>query len=375
MGFADWWNNLWKSPAQKGQTSNVKSRFSTGSSSSSGRRGGGGSFGPAPAKSSGGVARAPSGSNPKSSSTLSAGEWSAPAGNPGGYVDSGGWGGNGGGGGGGGGISSAQAKVNKEGKDRANRENAATKANVDHQLALLAGFAKSRDTKLGSIQTALTSSDKILLDGYGRTLGSLRGNILDNDKAQGDNTYSNVANAIRERQDISNEVASQGGGETDVLRAQLSALRNYTSNQGETNRAFHDTLRSANNSITSLNTETGTSRNNLYNQAEADREAAHANYNNQMSDTWTQISNIENANTNVDSDSSAAYKKTQPNAAKEAAKFVGSAYKRRIAPSDWSKWAGKGDTEDRTLTSSNRAAAVNLGGPLQRPEGATLRKW
>ena len=157
--------------------------------------------------------------------------------------------------------------------------------------------------------------------------------------------------------------------------SQLAALRNYTSNQSETNRAFHDTLRSANNSITSLNTETGTSRNNLFSQAEADREAAHANYNNQMAETWTQISNIEAANTNIDSDSSNAYQKTQAKAAEEAKKFTGNAYKRKSAPKDWSNWGGKGSTEERALTSSNRAAAVNLGGPIQRPEGATLRKW
>lgn len=373
MDFMKWWNKNVVNPIIR-RFIPTQTRYAGG--------GGGGGYsggrgGPARStQSSGTSARAPQGS--QGGGGLSAPQWS------GGWSDGGGGGGGGGWGGGGGGWSdggaaaaaaAAQAKANAEGKARSDRENAATRANVDHQLALLTGFAKSRGTKLGNIKTALDSSDKILIDGYKKSLGSLKGNILDNDKAQGDNSFANVANAIRERQDISNEVASQGGGETDVLRAALASLRNYTANQAETNRAFHDTLRSANNSITSLNTETLTSRNNLFNQAEADREAAHANYNNQMAETWTQISNIENANTNVDSDSSNAYIKSQPDAAKEAAKYTGASYKRAKAPANWSNWSGKGTTEERNLTSSNRAAAVNLGGPIQRPEGATLRKW
>ena len=314
------------------------------------------------------AARAP---QAPASAGLATTNWSAPAATS----SNTGWGGDWGGGGGGGGISSAQAKINAEGKARSDRENQATLDQVKHQEALLGSFAKSRDTKLSNIATALSTSDKNLLAGYDKTLGALRGNLLDNDKAQGDNSFANLSNAIRERGDISKEVASQGAGETDTLVAQLASLRNFTANQAETNRAFFDTLRSTNNSITSLNNETTTSRNNLFQQAEADREAAWANYNNQMAETWTQIANIENANTNIDSDSSNQYYKYAPGAAAEAAKHAAASYKRQAAPAGWTEWANKGKTEERAVTSSNRAAAVNLGGPIQRPEGATLRKW
>ena len=165
----------------------------------------------------------------------------------------------------------------------------------------------------------------------------------------------------------------QGAGETDLLRSQLNALRNYSANQGETNRSFFDTLRSINNSVTSLNTDTATSRVNLFNQAESDRESAWANYYNQVADTWTQIGNIENAG-NVESASTEGYRKQYGSAADEAAKATGSSYTRQTG-NGLTDWEGKGKAEERQLNSGNRAASVNLGGPVKRAEGATLRKW
>ena len=47
----------------------------------------------------------------------------------------------------------------------------------------------------------------------------------------------------------------------------------------------------------------------------------------------------------------------------------------KAAPGGYTDWAGKGKSEERSLTSSNRSATVNLGGPQKRAEGATLRTW
>jgi hypothetical protein len=284
-------------------------------------------------------------------------------------------------GGGGGGVSAAEAKADakeakakKEAKDRSRRENEATRALVDQQVKLSGSFGKQRDTKLKNVSTTYASGDSNLLKGYSQALGGLRSTAKDNDRSEADSTFQNVANAMRERGDIIGEISNNGGGETDVLRGQLAALRNYTNNQNEVNRSFFDTLNSINRSITSLNVDTTTSRNNLWNQAEADRESAWANYNNQQAETWTQITNIENANTNIASDSSEAYKKLQPGSGKKAASYAGSSYAKKTN-TKLDTWKGKGAAEKRKLTSTNSAATVNLGGPMKRAEGATLRKW
>jgi hypothetical protein len=282
---------------------------------------------------------------------------------------------------GGGGVSAAQAKADaekakaeKEAKDRSIRENAATKALVDQQVKLSGAFGKQRDTKLGNISRAYSASDSNLLKGYSQALGGLRSTAKDNDKSESDSTFQNISNAVREREDLLAEIGNNGGGETDVLRGQLAALRNYSANQNEINRSFFDTLNSINRSITSLNVDTGTSRNNLFNQAESDREAAWANYYNQQADTWTQITNIENSNNNTDSSTSVAYKKTQPNSGAKAASYAGQSYAKKTN-SKLDAWSGKGGAENRKLNSTNRATTVNLGGPMKRAEGATLRKW
>ena len=275
----------------------------------------------------------------------------------------------GGGGGGGGGSYNAAARASSR------KQNEATAALVDQQRQLIDAFANQRDIKLANIARAFTDSDARLLDNYRTALAGLEGTRANNEKAEADASFSNVANAIRERGNILAEAAANGAGESDLLRAQLQALRNFSNNQGEVNRSFYDTLQSINNSVTALNNDTATSRTNLYNQREADREAAWANFANQTADAWTQIMNIESANTNVDSDTSEAYNRRYADAGAQAASAVRNSYSRKAIPAGWTEWEGKGSTEDRRLVSNNRAAMVNLGGQTKRPEGATLRRW
>lgn len=270
-------------------------------------------------------------------------------------------------------AAAALARANAAAKASASRQNENTRSLADQQHALLASFGTQRDKKIGNIQNGLQLANEILLQSFGSALEGLRGNLADNDKAESDSSFSNVTNAVRERQDILGEVASQGAGETDLLRAQLQALRNYSSNQGEISRSFFDTLRSVNNATAGLRSDTKTSKTNLFQQAEADKESAWANFYNQQADTWTQIGNIENSNTNVDSDSSVGYAKKYTDAAAKAAEATAGVYNKQGLPSDWNDLGG--GKADRELTGGNRAATVNLGGKQKRPEGATLRKW
>ena len=274
-----------------------------------------------------------------------------------------------------GGISAAQARANSAARSASSKQNDNTKALVAQQRSLIDAFGKQRDVKLGNITQAFQTSDATLLENYRKALGGLEGNRLQNEMAEGDQSFSNIANAVRERSNIADQASSQGAGETDLLRAQLSAFRNYAANQGEVNRSFNDTLQSINNATTSLNGDTTTSRTNLFSQAEADREQAWANYANQTADAWTQIANIENSNTNIDSDTSVGYNKMYADAGSQAAAAVQNSYKRNAIPTGWTDWKGKGEAKERQLTSSNRAASVSLGGATARPEGATLRKW
>lgn len=265
-------------------------------------------------------------------------------------------------------------KANEAGKASSQKANENTRALADQQYGLLGSFATARDTKLGNIADQLNLQESVLLSGYRSGIGNLRGSEADNEKAEADNSFSNVANAIRERADLLAEAASQGAGETDLLRAQMQSLRNWSANQNEVNRAYHDTARSIVNAFNSLNSDTFNSRANIYNQAESDRESTWANYQNQVTDTWTQIANIENSNSNVDSDASTAYHKAYAQAGTEAQKAAAASYKKDI-PTGLDEWDGRETTQARALSSSNKATSINLGGAQKRPEGATLRKW
>jgi hypothetical protein len=279
-----------------------------------------------------------------------------------------------GGGGGDGGAARAAAAARASARSASRQQNENASRLAQQQRGLIDAFASQRDVKLGNITNAFQASDSLLLKNYQTALEGLMGTKRQNEMAEADASFSNVANAVRERQGVSEQAASQGAGETDLLRAQLQALRNYSSNQGEVNRSFHDTLQSINNSVGSLNSDTASSRTNLFNQAEADREQAWANYANQAADAWTQIMNIE-AGGNVESDTTEGYSKLYADAGDQAAAVTRNTYNRQGIPTGWTDWEGKGQKEERQLTSSNRAAAVNLGGAQKKPEGATLRKW
>src|SRR5690606_34588698 len=112
--------------------------------------------------------------------------------------------------------------------------------------------------------------DAEILLGYGQRVGQLEGSRKDNEKAESDNSFGNLINLARERADILAETALQGAGESDTLKSQVMALRNWDANQGETNRAYFDTNRAISNAVTELNADTRTARMNVHSQALSD---------------------------------------------------------------------------------------------------------
>lgn len=278
----------------------------------------------------------------------------------------------------------AEDKAAKKARDESIRQNKVTRAQADAQFRLLGKYDDARDLKLGNISRAMATADKALMKAYKATSGQLVGARSDNEKAEGSTSFGNTANRLRESGDLLAETSSMGAGESDTMRAQLQAVRNWDANQQEVNRSFFDTLRTVNSSITDLNNDTRTSRINLREQAYSDKEQVWSNYYDRMADTWTQIYNIEGSNANLGAKNTAkkgtaeyenpiqAYERKYGNAAKNAARAAGSGYKNPGISKALQNWTGTVKAKGAKLTNASMAAAVRTP-MLKKPEGATLR--
>ena len=264
----------------------------------------------------------------------------------------------------------AAARAAAAQKAREQRENEATKKQVDSLKKMLdSSFGAARDAKLTGIDKVYQQSDALLLSAFQDRLSPLSGYLTDNEKSEHDATQANLANRARERGDIIANATGVGVGETDLLRAQLMAARNWGANQQDVNRAFFDTQRSINSQITDLNQDTKQSRFNLSNQANKDRGSVWDAYYNQVTDTWNQIANLEGSNSNE------SYKVQFADANDKAATAAASAWNDPGVSEDVQNWKGRETTEKYLNNSALWAAAERGNKQSKRPEGATLRTW
>ena len=179
------------------------------------------------------------------------------------------------------------------------------------------GFAKARDQQLANINTMYATQDADLLKGYSSRAEQLGLARTDNDKAEADASFANLANRARETQDVLAQTAEQGAGESDTAKAQLMAIQNWDANQADVNRSYFDTVRSVNSAVNDLNVDTRTARINLATQMLGDKQQAWANYQNQMVETATQAANLRaNPYSNAYKKNSGYYKKIVENAEK-----------------------------------------------------------
>jgi len=264
------------------------------------------------------------------------------------------------------------------------RQNKTTREQANAQFRLLGRFDNARDIKLGNIDQAMRTADAALMKSYRATSAQLTGARKDNEKAEGSSSFANTANRLREAGDLRTETAAVGAGESDTLRSQLQAVRNWDANQQDVNRSFFDTLRTVNSSITDLNNDTRTSRINLREQAYSDKEQVWSNFYNQMTDTLTQIYNIEGSNQNINARNTAkkgtpeyenpvqAYERKYKGAAKNAAKYAGKSWESPGISKALRNWQGEVRPQGARLSNSYLAGAPRIG-PAKRPEGATLR--
>lgn len=229
------------------------------------------------------------------------------------------------------------------------------------------GFQQALNTKLANINLYTKGLDDTLLEGYGERANQLGLSRKDNDRALEDTSFSNLINRARERGDVLSEAALQGAGESDTLKSQMLALRNWDANQGEANRSFFDTMRSINSAVTDLNNDTLNARVNLYTDRENSKEQAYSNYYNQRADAYTQIGNASaNPYSNQYGKQKGAYGKV--------AELTGMAYKSKGIPDSVKNWEGSEQAVEQKLNNTLvQNSVTNLA--EKKPEGATLRSW
>lgn len=244
------------------------------------------------------------------------------------------------------------------------------KAQLDALKKLLkSGFKKARNTKLGNIDLIYGQQQGQLLDSYGDKAGSLELSRTDNEKAESDASFANLGNRARESADILSQTAEQGAGETDTLKSQLMAVRNWDSNQADVNRSYFDTVRSVNSAITDLNADTKTAGVNLAAQMLSDKESVWANYYNQRTDAYTQLGNMK-----ANPYSNAYSKKGAKSAYNDMAKEASKAWKNPGVDESVLSWEGSSQAEEGKVNNTQVGNAAKVT-EAKRPEGSTLRNW
>lgn len=234
----------------------------------------------------------------------------------------------------------------------------------------------------------------------------------DNESAESDNSFSNLANMRRERAQTLDQVLSQGGGETDLLKAQGVALRNWNSNQQDTNRSFADTLTSINNSISDSNQQSLANLTNLsedsdkaLRQAFNELQAGEGSILGEQTDLYGQVANLYGQGSAAARTTTAKtvttgtknQKTTQSQGVKETKLSKSYTKQQDKANADLVKTAKQlADINKQTYTSdvksaedlgyvalqkqtgeqnTNDQANAQTLTKIEGPEGATLRKW
>lgn len=153
-------------------------------------------------------------------------------------------------------------------------------------------FRKALDSKLDNVKEILAQQLSSLDRGFNERWGSLDADARNNEMAAADSTGFNDRNRARERASALSEVAAQGGGETDGLRAQLMSLRSWEANQSEVDRSFQDSARSIQNSRIDLVNDTRTAMQNVWLEADADRAQLWNDFRAQQSEVFTSLGNV-----------------------------------------------------------------------------------
>ena len=199
---------------------------------------------------------------------------------------------------------------------------------------------------------------------------------------------------------------------SDVLKAQLQALRNWSSNHGDINRSFYDTRTSVNSAITDLNVGTKTGMMNEELSTNAARGSRWDDYYESMSDSLAEMANLDQNNYLLTGEIGAAEKEKAnytsvldwldsgknmedykspalasrtaaaadpytSDYAQRAAQMAGSVWEDPGISADTQNWQGaeQSKTELTNAQPWNAQDNTQLGTKKKRPEGAILRRW
>ena len=268
----------------------------------------------------------------------------------------------------GGGGAKASAKASTSSSASSGVKESSDKPQLTALQGLLkGGFAKAREQKLKNAFTLYAAQDKDLVNGYNSRMAGIIKSRDDNEKSEVDASFANLGNRARESTDLLAQAASQGAGETDTLKTQLMAIRNWDANQADVNRSYFDTQRSINSSIADLNADSRTARMNLAVDALGDYDQIWTNYYNQRADAYTQMGNVH---ANPYSDSHDPKSTAYASMAKEAS----SAWKNPGVNKSLQNWKGSVQEQERKLNNSAYKGADTVNN-IKRPEGSTLKKW
>lgn len=295
--------------------------------------------------------------------------------------------------GGGGGMSGAERRANaKEAqakKDLAARYVDQAKTLGQQVAAYQASLGKDGTfyqalrTRLSNIRLEQRQTDRGIVKDYRQRIGSLKDASEDNVNALASQTVASLTNASRERGNALSEAMLQGAGESDTLRSQGMALRNWNANQNEALRAYADGATSIDASATDTLIDSRTARKNAVLAANAKREQQWGNYYDRTSEAQIALGNTYGqmadyysmANEQV---GGKGYGKKGKNLGEKSgdafmagANAAGKAWESPGIPKRIRKWDG---VKDFTPDIKNRQF-VKQDVSLDRPEGATLRKW
>ena len=178
-----------------------------------------------------------------------------------------------------------------------------------------------------------------------------------NEIAAGGALESGMSNAVRERSETLSQLLSQGAGESDTMRAMLMAARNQNANASDANRAYWDTIASINQNITALNEDTQAKLADAWVSGEGEKEQIRRDYLESTGDAYTQLGLVRQSQADAFANAR-EYEVAPPKLGKtKDSKGAGKSLK---------KWSAKGDLEVKGKNPSGRlkgASAKDKGVP------------
>ena len=251
------------------------------------------------------------------------------------------------------------------------------------QKALSTTYRKGLDQNLSDVGQVLEQQLNILKSGHAASLREFQTAAEDTEIATAGNAEGTLGNMVRERSEVMGEILTQGAGETDALKAMVSAARNWQSNTSDANRSYFDTMRSVNQGIVDLNVDTKSALANTSVQAEAEKENLWRNFYERKSESYTQLGNIRGQQADYydmatemgvkSGKKKKAAKADMKQSFNRASNFAGKSYDNPGIP-EWIEEYEGAPPIAREKSNSNLAAATYVEGP-QKAEGASLRKW